>query len=206
MERPSKTMYYLGIAKAVAARSPCLRRKFGAIIVVDDAIVSTGYNGPARGVNNCELGCLKDVKKAPHYSGYEWCPAVHAEENAVINAARNGAMVKGGIMYVVGVKPSGELTESVPCRRCKRVLINAGIVKVVTMNERGEVIEYDVKDWVREDSEWCTPKRSNNRSMYDQNNKMHALPARNGQKLKPMHERCQVLDDNLMHGWYLNHR
>jgi len=90
MGRISKVEYYLEIAKVVSLRSPCLRRKFGAIIVVNDAIVSTGYNGPARGVNNCELGCLKDKVDAPHYGGYEWCPAVHAEENAIVNAARNG--------------------------------------------------------------------------------------------------------------------
>ena len=154
MERPTKVEYYLNIAKAVGARSPCLRRKFGAIIVVNDAIVSTGFNGPARGVNNCELGCLKDKMKAPHYSGYEWCPAVHAEENAIVNAARNGARVMGGTLYIVGVKPDGTLTESIPCRRCRRIIINAGIEKVVTVNEKGEIIVYDPKEWVKEDTKW----------------------------------------------------
>jgi deoxycytidylate deaminase len=82
--RISKDEYYLQIAKAVAQRAPCLRRQFGAIIVKDDVIVSTGYNGTARGVVNCtEVGCLKDEKNLPHYSGYESCPSVHAEENCV---------------------------------------------------------------------------------------------------------------------------
>ncbi len=154
--RISKHRYYLEIAKAVGLRSPCLRRKFGAIIVVNDAIVSTGYNGPARGVINCdEVGCLKDKLKVPRYVGYEFCPAVHAEENAIINAARNGARVFGGVLYIVGVDAkTGKITESVPCKRCRRAIINAGITKVVTMNERGEIIEYDPKQWVEEDTEW----------------------------------------------------
>ena len=84
MERISKDKYYLEIAKSVALRSPCLRRKYGAIIVKEDAIVSTGYNGPARGSTNCiEVGCIKELLNLPHYSGYDYCPAVHAEENCV---------------------------------------------------------------------------------------------------------------------------
>ena len=82
--RPSKDEYYLEIAKVVAKRSPCLRRHYGAIIIKDDAIVSTGYNGPARGSVNCfEIGCVKDLLNLPHYAGYDYCPAVHAEENCV---------------------------------------------------------------------------------------------------------------------------
>ena len=82
--RPSKDEYYLEIAKVVAKRSPCLRRHYGAIIIKDDAIVSTGYNGPARGSINCfEVGCIKDLLNLPHYAGYDYCPAVHAEENCV---------------------------------------------------------------------------------------------------------------------------
>ncbi len=154
MERPDKTRYYLDIAIAVSERSPCVRRKFGAIIVVNDAIVSTGYNGPARGVSDCELGCLKDRVKAPHYAGYDWCPAVHAEENAVVNAARNGSKVLGGVLYIVGRTPDGKLTESVPCKRCRRIIINAGISRVVTVNEQGKIIEYDPKEWIEEDSRW----------------------------------------------------
>lgn len=84
MTRISKDEYYLRIAKAVALRSPCLRRKYGAIVVKNDVIVSTGYNGPARGSTNCEeVGCIKDELNLPHYSAYEYCPAIHAEENCV---------------------------------------------------------------------------------------------------------------------------
>lgn len=82
--RPSKDIYYLEIAKAVSRRSPCIRARYGAIIVKNDAIVSTGYNGPVRGGVNCyEIGCLKDILNLPHGSAYDYCPAVHAEENCV---------------------------------------------------------------------------------------------------------------------------
>jgi len=152
--RPDKHQYYLGIAKAVAKRSSCLRRRFGAVIVVNDSIVSTGYNGPARGVINCEeVGCAKDLLNLPSYSAYEVCPAVHAEENAVINAARNGAKVLGGVLYIHGETPDGKPTPSHPCDRCKRVLINAGIEKVITENEKGETVIYDVNEWRAYDTE-----------------------------------------------------
>ncbi|RLI99793.1 MAG: cytidine deaminase [Candidatus Aenigmatarchaeota archaeon] len=146
--RPDKDKYYLGIAKAVAKRSPCLRRRFGAVIVVNDSIVSTGYNGPARGVINCEeVGCAKDILKLPSYAAYDVCPAVHAEENAVINAARNGAKVLNGRLYIYGETKDGKPTPSHPCDRCKRVLINAGITQVITESEDGRIVVYDVEKW-----------------------------------------------------------
>ena len=151
--RISKEEYYLGIAKAVALRSPCLRRKYGAIIVKNDTIVSTGYNGPARGSTNCEeVGCIKEILNLPHYSGYDYCPAVHAEENAVINAARNGNSVIDGTLYLYGIDvKTNEPVAGMPCPRCKRVLINAGIKEVVTIDESGNITKYDVKSWVEED-------------------------------------------------------
>ena len=153
--RVSKEEYYLGIAKAVAIRSPCLRRKYGAIIVVNDAIVSTGYNGPARGSTNCEeIGCIKNILNLPHYSGYDYCPAVHAEENAIINAARNGSSVIGGILYLYGIdSETGKPVAGMPCHRCKRVLINAGIKKVVTTDDSGNIVSYEVENWIIEDRE-----------------------------------------------------
>jgi dCMP deaminase len=151
--RLSKEEYYLGIAKAVALRSPCLRRKYGAIIVKNDAIVSTGYNGPARGSTNCEeVGCIKEILNLPHYSGYDYCPAVHAEENAVINAARTGNSVIDGTLYLYGIDiKTNKPVAGMPCPRCKRVLINAGIKEVVTIDESGNITKYDVKSWVEED-------------------------------------------------------
>lgn len=150
-----KDEYYLGIARSVAQKSPCLRKRFGAVIVVNDAIVSTGYNGPARGVVHCnEIGkCLKNIKNIPHFSGYDYCIAVHAEENAVINAARNGGKIMGGILYIHGETLNGKLTPSRPCYRCKRVLINAGIKNVITRDVNGKIIKYRVEDWIDEDSQ-----------------------------------------------------
>ncbi len=90
MDRPGKTKYFLDIALSVAARSTCLRRKFGAVIVKGDNIVGTGYNGNARGVINCyEVGCIKDMMDLPANKAYDLCPAVHAEENAIINSSQS---------------------------------------------------------------------------------------------------------------------
>ncbi|MHC4749522.1 MAG: deoxycytidylate deaminase [Planctomycetota bacterium] len=153
-KRPSKDEYYLGIAEAVSKRSTCSRRKFGAIIVKDDAIVSTGYNGPARGVVNClEVGCLKDEMDAPEYAAYELCTAVHAEENSIINAARHGVSVMDGVIYIYGEYPkTGKLTEAKPCDRCRRALINSGIKLVVIKKADGRIEKIPTRVWVKEDS------------------------------------------------------
>lgn len=154
--RIDKDRYYLEIAKAVALRSPCTRANYGAIVVVNDAIVSTGYNGPIRGGVNCyEVGgCIKDVLELPHGTSYDLCPAVHAEENCIINAARNGGQVLGGTLYLYGINPkNNEILDAVPCERCRRAIINSGIKKVVAMSSNGEVKYYDVSDWIKEDTE-----------------------------------------------------
>lgn len=151
--RPHKDEYYLGIARSICKRSPCLRRKYGAIIVKNDVIVSSGYNGPARGVINCfEIGCLKDLVNAPSGTAYEFCPAVHAEENAIINAARSGTSILGGKMYIYGedVK-TGEVVEALPCDRCKRAIINAGIKQVI-IKRRDNILKINVLEWVKEDT------------------------------------------------------
>lgn len=152
--RLSKDEYYLNIAKAVCMRSPCIRRRFGAIIVKDDTVVSTGYNGPARGVINCmEVGCIKNELNIPPYEGYDYCPGVHAEENSLINAARHGTSVLGGVLYLYGQKFNGDsLTEGKPCARCKRAIINAGIEEVVTKSSDEIIMRYKVSDWVKEDT------------------------------------------------------
>jgi dCMP deaminase len=152
-KRPPKDEYYLEIAKAVAQRSPCIRRKYGAVIVKNDAIVSTGYNGPARGVINCfEVGCIKDLRNLPHGMAYEDCPGVHAEENAVVNAARNGSNILGGNLYIAGVDKEGKLVEAIPCLRCRRILINAGIERVVIRKEDGGIKYINTQEWVSEDT------------------------------------------------------
>jgi dCMP deaminase len=151
--RPLKDEYYLEIAKAVSRRSTCLRRKFGAIIVKNDAVVSSGYNGTARGVINClEIGCLKNEVEAPHYSAYDFCPAVHAEENAIINAARHGTSILGGKIFIYSELPNGDISEAKPCDRCKRALINSGIVTVVIGGSDGFFKKEKISDWKRDDS------------------------------------------------------
>ena len=153
--RPPKDDYYLGIAKSVCSRAACSRRRFGAIVVRDDVIVSTGYNGAARKVKDClEWGeCLKDKVGAPSGRGYDYCIAVHAEENAIINAARNGTSVLGGVMYLYGEDyGDGSIWEAKPCERCRRAIINAGIREVVTRRADGSIGRYDPQDWVGEDT------------------------------------------------------
>lgn len=151
--RLSRDEYYLQIARATSRRSTCLRRRFGAIIVKNDVIVSSGYNGSARGVVNCDrVGCLKDKLNIPHYEGYDYCIGVHAEENAVINAARSGNCTLNGVMYIFGedVKTDEEI-EPRPCSRCRRVLINAGIAEIVIKKQK--IVHIKTKDWVKEDTE-----------------------------------------------------
>jgi len=126
MSRITKDNYYFEIAKVIAMRSPCLRRKFGAVIVKDDVILSTGYNGPARGEPHCEV-CYRELQKKEHKSEYTVCPAVHAEENAIINAARNGVSIKDGKLYLIGLEKDGTVIRTYPCYRCNRVIKNAGI-------------------------------------------------------------------------------
>jgi len=154
--RPSKYEYYLSIAKAIGQRSTCLRARFGAIIVKDDVIVSSGYVGAPRKVRDClEIGiCLKDMVGAPHGKGYDFCNSVHAEANAVINAARSGASILNGIMFMHGEDPkTGKPVEAMPCTFCRRLLINAGIQKIVFMRADGAMGEYSIDQWVQEETE-----------------------------------------------------
>ena len=132
MERISKENYYLDIAQTVAARSTCLRRKFGAIIVKNDEIVSTGYNGNCRGEPHC-LTCTK-VKINKDEAEYLTCKSVHAEMNAIISASRNEML--GATLYLAGyITSTGEENLNVePCEICLRLIKNAGIDKVVTTN------------------------------------------------------------------------
>ncbi len=153
--RPSKDEYYLEIAKAIGLRSPCLRKMFGAIIVKNDSIIATGYNGPPRGGVNCfDVGCIREELDMDHYAAYDaTCPAVHAEENAIVNAARNGVKIIGGILYIQGVSPEdGSLVESRPCHRCRRALINSGVTQVITRDTNGKLIKYSVSEWAQEDT------------------------------------------------------
>lgn len=139
MNRPSKLKYYLDIAAAVAARSTCLRRQYGAVIVKDDMIISTGYNGSARGwLNCCDLGeCWRESHKIPHGQQYEKCRAVHAEANAIISASRLDMM--GATLYLAGFENGERIENPEPCEMCQRMIENAGIVHVRT-NESQEIV------------------------------------------------------------------
>lgn len=152
-KRLNKERYYLGIAFAVSRRSTCLRRHLGAIIVKNDSIISTGYNGSARGTPNCiENGCLKNQSNLPHGSSYDSCRAgiLHAEVNAIINAARNNGGTNGAIMYIAGGSVDGiKGLGALACKHCQKAIINAGIKKVVIATETG-FKEFLVEDWIKE--------------------------------------------------------
>ena len=153
MNRVSKTNYYLDIAQTVAERSTCLRRAFGAIIVKDDSIISTGYNGAPRGRKNCiDLGfCLREKLQIPRGERYELCRAIHAEANAIIAAPRDQML--GATLYLACVNPmTHELYGGTcSCAMCKRLVINAGIETVVVREDKENFTVYNVADWVEND-------------------------------------------------------
>jgi len=152
-KRTSKDLYYLGIAKEVANRSTCWRRSIGAIIVRDDQIVSTGYVGaPRKTKDSLEHGfCLRDKLGIPHGQRYELCRSVHAEQNAIINAARAGVSLLGGDMYVYGSAPGDETPiDAFPCFICKKMIINCGLVRVVCSTADGKTRVFRIEDWIRD--------------------------------------------------------
>ena len=151
-ERISKENYYLDIAQTVAERSTCLRRKFGAIIVKNDAIISTGYNGAPRGRKNCsDMGfCMRTHLNIPRGERYELCRSVHAEANAIISAPRDKML--GATLFLCGEEADGSLVENACCcSMCKRMVINAGIAKVIVRTTADEYTTYDVMDWITND-------------------------------------------------------
>ena len=153
MERISKENYYLDIAMTVAERGTCLRRKFGAIIVKNDVIVSTGYNGAPRGRKNCSdlQFCFRDKMNIPRGERYEMCRSVHAEQNAVIAAPRDQML--GATLYMVCVNSkTGELEPGTSsCMMCKRQVINAGIANVVVRDDKENYRIIDVNEWIEND-------------------------------------------------------
>ena len=153
-KRTSKENYYLDIAQTVSERSTCLRRKYGAIIVQNDEIISTGYNGAPRGRKNCDdlEYCTREAMHIPSGQRYELCRSVHAEANAIISASRRELL--GATLYMVCVDPkTGELIpESTSCSMCRRLIINAGIERLVIRDtpERFHVVDVE-REWIRED-------------------------------------------------------
>ncbi|HIQ69872.1 MAG TPA: cytidine deaminase [Candidatus Avoscillospira stercorigallinarum] len=153
MQRIDKENYYLDIAQTVLERSTCLRRWYGAIIVRNDEIVATGYNGAPRGRANCnELGvCIRERLQVPRGERYELCRSVHAEANAIISASRNECI--GATLYLVGRDAlTGQLLpDATSCSMCRRTIINAGIARVVIRRTETEYTVVDVREWIDND-------------------------------------------------------
>lgn len=150
--RRDKINYYLDMADVARERSTCLRRTYGAVIVKNDTIVSTGYSGAPRGRANCiDLGfCMRAKLKIPRGERYEFCRSVHAEANAIIAASREQML--GATLYLVGREADGTLMpDANSCTMCKRMVINAGIEKVVVRRTEDTYEEIPVSDWVAYD-------------------------------------------------------
>lgn len=151
--RTDKINYYLDIAETVLERGTCLRRNYGAIIVKNDAIISTGYVGAPRGRKNCiDMGvCVRENLKVPRGERYELCRSVHAEQNAIINASREDMI--GSVMFLVGkdAKTGEYVRNASACSLCKRMIINAGIKQIIIRNSKTEHNDIDVNDWIIND-------------------------------------------------------
>ena len=161
MERISKENYYLDIAETVLERATCLRRVYGAIIVKNDEIISTGYNGAPRGRRNCvDMGfCTREAMQVPRGQRYELCRSVHAEANAIISASRRDMV--GSTLYLVGrdARTGALLGDATSCAMCRRQVINAGISRVIIRRTEAEFQVVDVTDWVRQEDD--VPAREN---------------------------------------------
>ncbi|MGI6587160.1 MAG: cytidine deaminase [Gracilibacteraceae bacterium] len=153
MDRRDKYNYYLDIAETVLERGTCLRRNYGAIIVKNDEIISTGYSGAPRGRKNCcDLGyCIRQKLNIPRGQNYEKCRSVHAEANCIISASRRDMI--GSTLYLVGKEmESGEYVQNTnSCSMCKRLMINAGIDRVIIRDTLDRYRAIEVGKWIEED-------------------------------------------------------
>ena len=153
LERRDKINYYLDLAEVVAQRSTCLRRRYGAVIVQNDEVISTGYVGAPRGRKNCtDMNfCIRSKMNVPRGERYELCRSVHAEANAIISSSRNKML--GSTLYLVGIEcDTGEYVENAnSCSMCKRMIINAGIAKVIIRDNDNDYRTIDVNDWINDD-------------------------------------------------------
>ena len=151
--RKDKINYYLDIAASVSERSTCLRRHYGCVIVKNDEIISTGYNGAPRGRKNCDdLGfCYREQMDIPRGERYELCRSVHAEQNAIISASRNELI--DADLYMVGINAkTGEIEpKATSCMMWKRVVINSGIKRVIVRDPDNKYTIYNVEDWISDD-------------------------------------------------------
>ena len=153
MERRDKINYYLDIAETVTERGTCIRRNYGAIIVKNDCIVSTGYNGSPRGRKNCSdiQFCMRDKLNIPRGERYEMCRSIHAEANAIISASREEMIGSTLYMSCLDAKTGELVPETSSCAMCKRQVINAGIEKVVIRDTEDTYRIIEVSDWVSDD-------------------------------------------------------
>ncbi|MBQ7308561.1 MAG: cytidine deaminase [Clostridia bacterium] len=154
MERPDKINYYLDIAETVSKRSTCLRKQYGAIIVKNDIIISTGYNGAPRGRKNCtDMNyCMRDALNIPRGERYEMCRSVHAEANAIIAADRDKMLESTLYMACKDPKTGKTVGGVCSCMMCKRLVLNAGIKDVIVReNDQGDFTIYHVADWIEND-------------------------------------------------------
>lgn len=153
MDRRDKINYYLDIAETVLERGTCLRRNYGSIIVKNDEIISTGYTGSPRGRKNCiDLGaCIREKLNVPRGTHYELCRSVHSEANAIISASRKDMI--GATLYLVGkdAKTGEFVKDANSCAMCKRLIINAGISKVIIRDTKDNYREIEVNEWIEND-------------------------------------------------------
>lgn len=153
MVRRDKVNYYLDIAEAVSQRCTCLRRMYGAVIVKNDSIISTGYVGSPRGRKNCtDLGyCIRSKMNIPRGERYELCRSIHAEANAIICASRDEMI--GSTLFLVGVEASDHtyIKNANCCSMCKRLVINAGIESVIIRDDKENYRIIPVQDWIEQD-------------------------------------------------------
>ncbi len=143
---------FLRIAKSIAIDSPCSRKKFGAILVKDGVIVSTGYNGAMRGSYNCgtDVPCMKDYKGEASYNSYLYCPAVHAEHNACLHAGRPLAM--GTTMFLAKANDGGMAGR--PCMWCRRVMVQCGVKDMYYYDTDGKIVHEIVESWIPIENAW----------------------------------------------------
>lgn len=135
VERPSWDEYFSQLARMVASRSTCLRRKVGALLVKGERIIATGYNGAPQGIPHClDVGCLRQERDIPSGHRYELCRGVHAEQNAIINAARYGVSTLGSALYCTHQ----------PCMLCSRMIVNAGVIRVVHQGDFNDELALEV--------------------------------------------------------------
>ena len=151
--RVDKINYYLDIAESVLERSTCIRRMFGAIVVKNDEIIATGFNGAPRGRENCcDLNyCLREKMNVPRGERYELCRSVHAEQNAIISASRKDLI--GSTLYLVGKEfKTGDYVEnSSPCTLCKKMIINSGIETIIIRDNKEKYKVVNVEEYIKND-------------------------------------------------------